>query len=102
MLHQRELAFLKAMASKASAKKRTTVPAGKRGTIPEGIALHRTTGKRKGNELDSSDDTSEPTTRRPALGPRHCPPTHREPQANKPPLAAGISCASRVGRNTRR
>jgi hypothetical protein len=68
MLHQRELAFLKVIPSKARTKKRTTVPAGTQGTTLEGIALRRTTGKFKANELANSVDSTEPATTRPAPG----------------------------------
>jgi hypothetical protein len=47
---------------------RPTVPAGMRGTISGDIASHRSKGKRKAIELDSSGDTTEPATRRPAPG----------------------------------
>jgi hypothetical protein len=56
MLQRKDVAFLKAMASKRRGKKRTKVPAGKRCTTSGGIALYRTTGKRKANELTSSGD----------------------------------------------
>jgi hypothetical protein len=76
MLHQRDLAFLKAIASKSRAHKKTTVPAGTRGISSEGIALHHTTGKRKANELASLGDPSEPGNRlpEPRAATRHCSP----------------------------
>jgi hypothetical protein len=68
MLQRKDVAFLKAMASKRRGKKRNTVPAGRRCTTSEGIALYRTTGKRKANELTSWGVSTEPATRRPAPG----------------------------------
>jgi hypothetical protein len=67
------------------------------------IALHHSTGKRKTDEVAGSGDTSELFSRllNPAVVPRHCPPTHREPRAKKVPLVAGTSCTPRTVQHTR-
>ena len=88
MLKQDELAFFKPLSTlhrrmvmSKKKKKTPTVSAGRRSAPSECVsrASNRITGKRKGNELDNSGDSSEPANRRPATG------------AGSKPLPANIS-----------
>jgi hypothetical protein len=118
MLRQEELAFIKALSTfqvspavlkelrmaLSRRKKKPLVPAGIRNTMRAGGARvpkcssGQLTGKRKANELASSDDSSEPPTgaQHLPLGSRLCP-RHLQSRANKLQHAAGNSCPPREG-----